>query len=212
MMEQGSMEWLLARVGMITASRMNDVMAKIKSGESAARKNYRVELAVERISGLPTERFVSGPMKWGTENEPFARAAYSIATGLEVEEAGFIACPSIPRAGCSPDGLVGIDGGIEVKCGNTATHVDWAVAGKVPPEHRLQMQFCMFCTERSWWDFLSFDPRMPEGQQLFIRRLYRDEKVIKELIDAVLELDGEVEATVSDLMKVVWLETKGEEA
>ena len=207
MMEQGSVEWLLARVGMITASRMNDVMAKIKSGEAAARKNYRVELAVERISGLPTERFISVPMKWGTENEIFARAAYSVATGFEVEEVGFIACQDILRSGCSPDGLVGIDGGIEAKCPNTATHIEWAVAGNVPTEHRLQMQFCMFCTGRDWWDFVSFDPRMPEGQQLFIRRLHRDEKVIKELIDAVIELDGEVEATVADLMKVVWIET-----
>ncbi len=209
-MEQGSAEWLLARVGMITASRMNDVMAKIKSGEAATRKGYRTELAVERISGLPAERFVSGPMKWGIENEPFAKAAYSIATGFEVEDVGFIAHPSIIRSGASPDGLVGINGGVEAKSPNTATHIEWAIAGKVPPEHRLQMQFCMDCTERDWWDFVSYDPRMPEEQQLFIRRLYRDESIIKEIREEIVKLDGEIESTVAELLKVVWLETKGE--
>lgn len=251
-MEQGSVEWLLARVGMITASRIIDVMptdAALKSraakeeaiaacakaiseatektrpaaqakldkaieayeavfcAESAARAGYRVELAVERISGLPKDGYVSGPMKWGIENEPFAKAAYSIATGLEVEEAGFIAHPGISRAGASPDGLVGIHGGVEVKCPNTATHIDWAIAGKVPPEHRLQMQFCMDCTERDWWDFVSYDPRMPEAQQLFVRRLYRDESIIKSIREEVAKLDGDVESTVADLLKVVWIET-----
>jgi len=184
----------------------------IFGSESASRANYRIELAIERISGLPKEWYISGPMKWGMENEPFAKAAYSIATGFEVEEVGFIAHQEIKRAGASPDGLVGFYGGVEVKCPNTSTHIDWAIAGEVPPEHRLQMQFCMDCTCRDWWDFVSYDPRMPEAQQLFIRRLYRDESIIKSIREEVVKLDDEVDETVADLMKVVWLETKGEEA
>lgn len=210
-MEQGSAEWLLDRCGKITASRIKDVMATVKSGESASRKNYRAELVVERISGLPTESFVSGPMKWGTETEPFARAAYSLHTGFEVEEVGFIDHPTIERSGASPDGLVGDLGMVEIKCPNTATHIAWAIAGIVPPEHVLQMQWQMACADRMWADFVSYDPRMPEGQQLFVRRLHRDESIIKSIREEVAKFDGEVESTVADLLKVVWLETKGAE-
>ena len=208
---QGSAEWKALRAGKVTASRIADMMAKTKSGWGASRANYAAQLVAERLTGEVAESYTNAAMQWGTDHEADARVAYEFRTDASVVEIGFVEHPTIPMTGASPDGLVGDDGMVEIKCPNTATHIEWAVAGKVPPEHRLQMQFCMLCTRRDWWDFVSFDPRMPEGQQLFIRRLYRDEKVINELIDAVLELDGEVEYTVADLLKVVWCETSNKD-
>ena len=159
-------------------SGSSDVLAKTKTGPAASRKNYAAELALERITGEKAQGYVSAPMLWGIENEPFARAAYELQMDFEVDQVGFIQHPFIERSGASPDGLVGTDGMVEIKCGNTATHVAWAVAGVVPPEHVAQLQWQMACTGRKWNDFVSFDPRMPEGQQLFIRRLYRDDQFI----------------------------------
>lgn len=204
MMEQGTAEWRLERVGMITASRIKDVMATIKSGEAASRRDYRMQLAVERISGLPTEGFVSADMRWGTEQEPLARLAYSLHTGFDVEEVGFVKHPAIRNSGCSPDGLIGDDGMVEIKNGKTATHVEWAVAGIVPPEHVPQMQWQMACTGRTWTDFVSFDSRMPDGMQLFVRRLYRDDDHIRKIAAEVIKLDAEVEETIVKLSGVKW--------
>lgn len=202
---QGSEQWFAERAGKVTASRISDVMAKTKTGPSALRKNYAAELALERITGQKAERFVSVPMAWGIENEPFARAAYEVQTGEMVEEVGFIDHPLVKRTGASPDGLVGKDGLCEIKCGNTATHVGWAIAGKVPPEHVLQMQWQMACTGREWNDFVSFDPRMPDGQQLFIRRLWRDDKAIAEIVEAVIFFDHEVEEITKSIGAVEWV-------
>jgi putative phage-type endonuclease len=192
-MEQDSQEWLQARVGMITASRIKDVIATTKSGPSASRKNYAAELILERVTGQRGERFVNAAMAHGTETEPLARLAYSLHTGHDVEEVGFIHHPTIARSGASPDGLVSLYGMCEIKCPNTATHIAWAIAGVVPPKHVAQMQWQMACTGREWNDFVSFDPRMPEGQQLFIRTLYRDNDYIAKLEQEVVKFDEEIE-------------------
>jgi putative phage-type endonuclease len=204
MMEQDSEAWLQARVGMITASRIKDVISKTKSGPSSSRKNYAAELMVERATGQRGERFVNAAMNWGTENEPLARLAYSLHTLHDVEEVGLIRHPTIARSGASPDGLVSKFGMVEIKCPNTATHIAWAISGVVPPEHVAQMQWQMACTGREWNDFVSFDPRMPESQQLFIRQMYRDDDYIDMLENEVVKFDEEVEQMILALYGAKW--------
>ena len=127
---QGSPEWLQARLGHVTASRFKDVLAKVKSGEAASRRNYRVELAVQRLTGQIAESYTNGAMQWGTQTEPDARDAYAFATDSQVEQCGFLHHPDLEWVGCSVDGLVGEDGGIEIKCPfQSAVHVDTLLGG-----------------------------------------------------------------------------------
>jgi len=196
-MEQRSAEWFAARIGKVTASKINDVMAKLKSGgEAAVRKNYRVQLAVERLTGQREESYINGAMQWGIDNEDSAREAYSFISGCEVEQIGFIDHPSISMAGCSPDGLIGCFGMVEIKCPNTATHVEWMLAGKVPPEHVNQMMFQMDCAGRSWCEFVSYDPRLPLDLQLFVKRLEMD-------IPQTMRIREEVELLLSEVSAMV---------
>lgn len=204
MIIQGTEEWFAARLGKITASRIKDVMAKTKSGYSTSRKNYAASLMLERVTGMREEGYVNAAMQRGTEEEPLARLAYSLHCGVEVEEIGFINHPSIERTGASPDGLIGIDGMLEIKNPNTATHIEYAISGKAPAEYILQMQWQLACAERQWCDFVSFDSRMPEGQQFFLRRVERDEKLIEEITNEVITFDKEVENLVSACNSVVW--------
>ena len=176
--EQGSSAWLAARQGRITASRIKDAMNYLKKGgESQKRADYRMDLIAERLTGLTTETFVTGAMQWGIDNEPFARAEYELLTDRIVDAVGFIVHPRLDCSGASPDGLVGDDGGVEIKCPNTTTHLEWMLAGVVPEEHTAQMMWCMACSGRNWWDFVSFDPRIKEpGLQVFISRLLSQRK------------------------------------
>ena len=185
-LEQGSQEWLLARCGKVTASRVADIMAKTKSGYSASRGNYMAELVCERLTGVPTDTFKSAAMEWGTAQEPHARAAYEAVGGVLVEEVGFVPHPSIPDAGASPDGLVGSVGLIEIKCPNTATHIETLLSGKVPDRYNTQMQWQMACTGRTWCDYVSYDPRMPENMRLFLARVFRDQSAILAMETEVL--------------------------
>ena len=199
-MEQRTEEWFSARLGKVTASRVADVLAKIKSGESASRKNYKMELVVQRLTGNPQESFTNSAMEWGTEQEPFARMAYEAHTGTFVKEEGFVDHPTIEGFGCSPDGIVG-EGLIEIKCGNTATDVDWLLDGKAPSKHIPQMQAQMAVTGAKWCDFVSFDPRVPEDLQLFVVRVERDQEYIdsmevevKQFLSEVLDLFNQLKA------------------
>ena len=169
-MEQRSTEWFTARLGKVTASRVADVIAKTKTGYSTSRDNYMAQLVCERMTGTQGESYNNAALQWGTDQEPLARAAYEAAKNVLVDEIGFVIHPTIVNAGASPDGLVGDDGLIEIKCPNTATHIETVLSGKVPSKYIPQMQWQMACTGRKWCDFVSFDPRMPEGLQLFIQR------------------------------------------
>lgn len=180
-MEQRSTEWFTARLGKVTASRVADVIAKTKTGYSTSRENYMAQLVCERMTGTQGESFSSVAMQWGTDQEPLARAAYEAAKDVLVDEVGFIVHPTIINAGASPDGLVGDDGLIEIKCPNTATHIDTLLSKKVPSKYIAQMQWQMACTGRKWCDFVSFDPRMPDGLQLFIQREDFHEEYVKML-------------------------------
>jgi len=197
--EQRSAEWLALRAGKVTASRIADVLATIKKGEAAARKNYRTEIIVETLTGIPVEQYVTKEMEWGMATEPFAKAAYELHADTMVESIGFAVHPQIARFGGSPDGAVGDDGLVEIKCPNTTTHLEYVLAGEVPAEYQPQMLAQMACTGRSWCDFVSFDPRLPAHLQLFVRRFQIDEKRIKEMLVAVQQFLAEVDETLLKL-------------
>lgn len=180
-MEQRTEEWFAARLGKVTASRVADVIAKTKSGYSTTRSNYMAELVCERLTGKKGDSYSNSAMVWGTNTEPMARAAYEARTGDLVEEVGFVPHAAIRQSGCSPDGLVGADGLIEIKCPMTNQHIDTLLSGEVPSKYVTQMQWQMACTGRKWCDFVSFDPRLPENMQLFTKRVMQDHMMITEL-------------------------------
>ena len=197
---QGSPEWMAARLGRVTASKIADVMAKGRSGApSATRANYVAQLVAGRLSGRAADGFTNAAMQWGTETEPQARACYTMATGNAVAEVGFVPHPSIDMTGASPDGLIGDDGLIEIKCPNTATHIETLMGGAIADKYLKQMLFQMACTGRAWCDFVSFDPRMPDEMQLSIQRVHRDGAAIVEIETAVRELLAEVDHTCAVL-------------
>jgi putative phage-type endonuclease len=199
MIIQGSEEWFTQRLGKVTASRLADVLAKTKTGPSASRANYMAELIAERLSGVRSEKFVSAEMKWGTECEPLARAAYEAETGAFVCEVGMITHPAIPMAGASPDGLISDDGVLEIKCPETKTHFETILCGEVPTKYIPQIQWQLACTERAWCDYVSFDPRSPADLQLFVKRVPRDGELIKKYEAEVLSFLEELESRVSQL-------------
>jgi len=199
MMEQRSDEWFAHRLGRVTASRVADVMAQTKSGPSAARKNYMADLIAERLTGERRGSFSNAAMQWGAETEPQARAAYQFMHDAEIVEVGFIDHPEIDMAGCSPDGLVGEDGMIEIKCPNTATHLDTLLTGNIDGKYFKQMQFQMSCAGRVWCDFVSFDPRLPAEMQLWVYRVALDAEVVAEIEDKVQAFLAELDARLSEL-------------
>jgi putative phage-type endonuclease len=191
-MEQKSPEWFKARLGKVTASRVADVMARTKSGYSASRANYMAELICERLTGQPAERFSNAAMQWGTDNEPHAKASYSFMRDAAIEDVGFVSHGSISDFGASPDGLIGADGLIEIKCPNTATHLETLLSDSIDGKYMTQMQVQMSCTGRQWCDFVSFDPRLPVDMQLFVRRVERDNARIAEIESEVSAFLGEI--------------------
>ena len=203
MMEQGTDDWFAARLGKVTASKIADVMAKTKSGTAATRDNYMAQLVVERLTNTRAESFSNSAMQWGTDQEPFARAAYEAAQGVLVEEVGFVTHPRIDMAGASPDGLVGLFGMCEIKCPNTAAMIDTLLTEKVPSRYFGQMQMQMACTDRAWCDYVVYDPRMPAKAQLFIKRVERDEAFIAEMEAEIIKFLGEVTVQVEKLNSII---------
>lgn len=195
---QGSDAWFEQRMGRATASRIADIIAKTKTGYSTSRENYCVELALERITGKRLESFSNDAMKWGTETEPLARAAYEARTGAIVEEVAMVPHPTIAMSGASPDGCID-DGLIEIKCPNSATHVKTMLSGKPDGKYITQMGWQMACTGAKWCDFVSFDPRFPEHLQLFVTRINRDDTFIKLLEVEVIDFLEEVSEMVGQL-------------
>jgi putative phage-type endonuclease len=197
---QGTPEWFAQRLGKVTASRVADVIAKTKTGYSTSRANYMAQLVAERLTGQAAESFSNAAMQHGTETEPLARMAYETETGLMVTEVAMIDHPTIAMSGASPDGLVQSDGLVEIKCPNTATHIDTLLSGEAPTKYKPQMQWQIACTNRKWCDFVSFDPRLPEDMQLFVKRVERDDAYIAELETEIKQFLGEVETTVQKLI------------
>lgn len=197
---QGSAEWLDIRRGKITASRIADVLSVLKKGgEGADRRNYRIEQIAERLSGRSEDHYVSLEMEWGMEFESVARSAYEIATESIVDTVGFVLHPIFDFAGSSPDGLVNENGILEIKCPKTTTHLKWMLAGGVPEEHQAQCLWNMACCDRKWADFVSYDPRLPEGLKIFIARMERDDERIAVIEADVSKFNDEIEKEMSRL-------------
>ena len=206
--EQGTENWFADRLGKVTASRLADVLAKTKTGYSASRTNYITQLVLERITNTRAESYSNAAMQWGTEQEPFARAAYEAHTGQMVEEVGFIPHPDIEAAGASPDGLVGNDGMVEIKCPSSSTVLEvWLTHSQggnaVDAKYYAQMQWQMRCANRAWCDYVVFDPRMPAKAQLFIFRVERNPDWLKIAEDEVTTFLAEVDAKVVALNKII---------
>jgi putative phage-type endonuclease len=200
--EQGSAEWLAIRLGKVTASRITDVLAKGKSGEAATREDYRTELVVQRLTNEPGESFTNAAMEWGTQTEPMARIAYEAHANVFVEQVAFVDHPTIEWFGCSPDGLVGETGLLEIKCPASKTHIKYLLGGKPPAKYVPQMQCQMAVTGREWCDFVSYDPRLPEDLQLFVVRLERDVSYIMAMEEEVSKFLGEVSEMYSKLKEI----------
>jgi putative phage-type endonuclease len=196
--EQGTEAWFQMRLGKITASRITDVIAQVKSGEAAGRENYRIELVCERLTGKPTEGFTNAHMERGTELEPFARAWYEVETGEFVKQVPFVDHPTIKNAGASPDGIIG-EGLIEIKCPMAKTHIKYLLEDRVPAKYMPQMAWQMACTHSKWVDFVSYCPELPADMQMFIKRYERDDAYIAELEAKVIEFDTEVEQVIARL-------------
>jgi putative phage-type endonuclease len=195
---QGSDEWLAARCGKVTASRIADLTAKTKTGYGASRANYMAELVAERLTGSTAESYTNAAMQWGKDHEHEARTLYEFYAEATVSEVGFVLHPTLDDAGASPDGLVGTGGLVEIKCPNTATHIDTLLSGTIPDKYIKQMQWQMLCCCTTWCDFVSFDPRLPARMQLFVKRLTRSDELLAELEHEVRiflrELDGKMSA------------------
>ena len=198
-MEQRSPEWFAARAGKVTASRVADIVAKTKTGYSASRVNYMAQLICERLTGQAQEGFQNAAMQWGTDTEPLARSAYEMERDVFVTEVGMVNHPTIEMAGASPDGLIGDDGLIEIKCPNTATHIENLLSNTAPANYVIQMQWQMACTGRKWCDFVSFDPRMPEDLKIMVVRVQRDDEQIAKLEDEVIKFLDDLQKKVDQL-------------
>ena len=197
-MEQRTEEWFAARCGKVTASRVADIIAKTKAGASASRENYLAQIVCERLTGKPAESYSNSAMQWGTDTEPFARAAYEARMDLLVTEVGFIDHPWIAMSGASPDGLAN-EGMVEIKCPNTATHIETLLTKTVPAKYITQMMWQMCCADRPWCDFVSFDPRLPEKHQLFIKRINYDPEILDLLENSVIQFLGDVDLKIQQL-------------
>lgn len=199
---QGTPEWLQARVGRVTASRVADILAKTKTGPSASRAGYLGELVAERLTGVSAApAYQNDDMRRGIELEPAARFAYEVATGRAAAECGLVLHPTL-MAGASPDGLVGDDGLLEIKCPRTHIHIEYLEGRRAPPKYLPQMAWQCICTERSWVDFVSYDPRMPERLQIFVARYTPEMDYLKALTADVTEFIAEIDSKVKALSEL----------
>lgn len=200
---QRSEEWRQLKLGKVGASRVADIVARTKSGYSASRENYLTELLLERITGFPADRFQSDAMRYGTEMEPLARAAYSFDFDVEVEQIAFATHPSIEMAGASPDGLVGKLGLLEIKVPQPAGHLETLLTEKIPDRYITQMQWQMAVLEREWVDYASFNPSFPGPLRLFVKRVVRDDAMITHLEGEVRQFLRELDDKLEELSKAM---------
>ena len=201
MTEQRTEEWFAQRLGKVTASRVADVIAKTKTGASASRDNYATQLILERLTNKQAEFYSNAAMQWGTETEPMARQAYELKRGVFVDEVGFIDHPTIEMSGASPDGLVGKNGLVEIKCPESKTHMEYLLNGKAPAKYIPQMMWQMACTGREWCDFVSFDPRFPENLQILVVKVEYDPTYVKMLELEITQFLDDVSKKVEILRK-----------
>ena len=197
--EQNSAEWLAARCGSLGASSIADMVAKTRIGWGASRFNLAAKLVCERLTGTPQESYTNAAMQWGHDTEPQARAMYEFMRDVAVQQVGLVLHPSISKSHASPDGLVGDDGLIEIKCPNTATHIETLLSEDIEGKYVKQMQWQMACCGRAWCDFVSFDPRLPAEMQMFVQRVRRDDEFIAELEREARLFLAEIDKTIATL-------------
>lgn len=185
--QQGSPEWLELRLGKITGSRFGDLMKNGRGGApSKTAESYLIELATQAVTGIIPEQFENDAMRHGTETEPRARAMYELMSGNEVSEVAFIEYNDL--IGVSPDGLVGINGGLEIKCPSSKVQAErYLNQVGLPDEYKYQVHGCIWVAEREWWDFVSFDDRFDTKAQYICTRVNRDKEIITELSEKVLQ-------------------------
>lgn len=195
MIEQGSPEWFALRCGKVTASRISDLMAKPKVPGQGMRANYLAQLACERATGIPGKTYQNAVMEEAHEWEPRARAYYTFRTGFAIDQVAFVDHATIPMAGCSPDGRVGKDGLVEIKCPIASTHYAYLRRGPDAIEggYMKQIQFQMACDGRQWCDFVSYNEDFPESKRGLIIRVPRHGGIIAEIEDAVRAFQIEVD-------------------
>lgn len=196
--KQGSQEWLDLRLGKITASRMKDLLTNgIRGNPSKTAESYMIELIAEKLSGQPKQFFENDAMRWGTETEPQARAMYELETGHDVAEVAFIVKNEF--VGVSPDGLIGENGMLEIKCPTTATQIKRALSDNYHADYKAQIQCQLWVAQREWCDFLSFDPRLDGPASFLIERVERDEKFITEMSEKTDVFINNMLAAISKL-------------
>ena len=199
---QGSDEWLMARCGKITASKVAEVLAMTKTGPSERRTKYMWQLVAERLTGDFTRTYTNDAMLWGIENEPVAREFYEALHDVQVEQVGLYVHPRFDFAAASPDGLVGEDGLLEIKCLTTVNHIRSIYDNQPPKDYLPQVHWQMACTGRKWCDLTLFDPRVPLSMQLHTFRIHRDDSEIERIEDAVLNFNNEIEAVITHLRSI----------
>jgi putative phage-type endonuclease len=199
MIIQGTDEWKAMRLGKVTASRVADVIAETKSGPAASRATYMGELIAERLTGTWADKFTSAAMQHGTEYEAEARKAYCFYNDVVVQEIPFVDHPTISMSGASPDGLIGNVGGLEIKCPNTSTHIEYVLTGSIPKKYITQMMWQMACCELSYVDFVSYDPRLPEELRYWNKRIHRDDETIGDLEIKVSKFIAEIDEKIDAL-------------
>ena len=199
--EQRSDAWFAARCGSLGASQIADAVAVLKDGKTpaATSANLAAKLVIERLTGVQEDGFKSAAMQWGIDQEENAKRAYEALTGEFASDVGLYTHPTIKGTHASPDGLVGVDGLVEIKCPNSATHIETLLSKKPANKYVTQMQWEMACTGRKWTDFVSFDPRLPERLRFFQQRVHRDDTVIAQLEKDVELFLSEIEDTLKRL-------------
>lgn len=202
MMEQGTEEWFSARLGKVTASKVADILTKTKSGYGAGRKNYMMELLCQRLTGVREDGYANAAMQRGTDLEPIARGRYEIVNDVLVMETGLVDHPEIANFAASPDGLVNEDGLLEIKCPNTAQHVEFLRTGYIGGNYQTQMTAQMLCTGRKWCDFVSFDDRLPEHLQYKCVRFNLEPKFAGEMVTEVVVFLKELDALITELQEI----------
>lgn len=203
MIIQGSPEWLAARAGSLGASCMQDAIARVKGGWAASRASLMGRLIAERLTGRPYDTFKSQAMRYGSQCEPEARSTYAFMFDVDVEQVGLIRHPTIIGSHASPDGLIGADGLLELKCPETHTHLNTLLTGKISEQYMTQMMWQMACTGRQWVDYVSYDNRLPDEMQIWVRRIHRDQKRIIELENHAIQFLKELDETLSKLCATV---------
>ncbi|WP_208442561.1 lambda exonuclease family protein, partial [Bartonella raoultii] len=190
-------EWFQARLGKVTASNIYNILSKTAKGTPTSKyEDYKIKLITERLTGQTSPYYETEDMRWGIENEEDALREYAFIYDTQVTQCGFIQHPIIKMAGASPDGLIDEDGLIEIKCPRSTNHMRFIIDNEIKPEYLAQMQFQMACTGRKWCDFISYDPRFTGDKshlRMKIKRIYRDDKHIEQINQAVEQFLAEIE-------------------